>query len=100
MATTEPSLKDMAKAKMDEIPPWARIAIGVITIFALFKLTPILDLLAIFFQIVLIPLAFIGGGWLVAGGGIEAVANHYKSLVGKVADEAEEKVKNTRKKAA
>lgn len=99
MPTLDPSLREMAKAKIEEIPPWARIAIGVITVFAIFKLTPILDLLAIFFQIVLIPLAFIGGGWLVAGGGIEAVATHYKNLVGTVANEAEEKVAKRRKAA-
>lgn len=94
-----PDLSELLAEKAGDIPAWARITIGVISIFAIFKLTPILELLAVFAQIVMIPLAFFAAVGLISTAGIEAVANHYKSLVGKVTEVAEAKISQSRKAA-
>lgn len=49
------SLFSQAKADLDAMPRWGRVALAILCIFVFFKLTPILDLLWLFFQIVVIP---------------------------------------------
>lgn len=94
------SISNLAKEAVGDIPAWARITIGVISVFAIFKLTPILELIAVFAQLVIIPLAFFAAIGLISTAGIEAVANHYKNIVGKVTEVAEEKIANQANKAA
>jgi len=49
------SLYSQARGDLDAMPRWGRVALAILCIFVFFKLTPILDLLWLFFQIVVIP---------------------------------------------
>tara|TARA_E500000331_G_C17098131_1_gene644119 strand:- start:482 stop:844 length:363 start_codon:yes stop_codon:yes gene_type:complete len=59
------SLWEQAQKDLKALPPYARILLALVTVLLIFKLTPIVDILHMFFYIVCLPMLFLVGlGWL------------------------------------
>lgn len=74
------------------MPYWAKLLVGTVGIVALFKWTPILDLLQLFVAIVVVPLALLASAGLIGWGSIEAFQNVSEDIIQKAKDKALAKV--------
>jgi hypothetical protein len=55
MDTNRDALARRALKDLDAIGPWARIFLSLFVLFLIIKYTPILDLMVLFFYVVLVP---------------------------------------------
>ena len=91
--------------KTPTFPWWIKILVGILVGGVIFWKTPVLELVTLFFWVVLIPVALlasvglIGQGTMEAMGGKEALANYRKRLADRI-DATVEELKQKQEVAA
>lgn len=91
MATKQAEAASTATAK--KIPWWGKILVGVLGVVVIAKYTPILEILTMFFYVVMIPMFLLAAVGLVSAGTLEAVSSGWTNTVQEINRRVTEKVK-------
>lgn len=83
---------NQVKDALNKVPPWGRVLIALIVGFGLVKFTPILEMLQLFFYIVLIPVLFAVCLGLVGQGTLQGFTSGWKATVDEINKRVSEKL--------
>ena len=75
------SLRETINEGVEQIPWWIKVLLGITGLFVSWKVFPVVELLNLFFLIVVVPFCIIGSGWLVASGTAEAVQKNLGEII-------------------
>ena len=82
---------DLAEMKSEvSIPWWLKVCLGIAGLVVSWKVFPVVELLSLFFYVVMIPLAFMASAGLIADGVFEAFNQSWKEVLTKASDKAGE----------
>jgi len=96
LATKTPNVKEAAtKAKeaVNSVPWWGQALVGLLGGILIFKYTPILEILTLFFYIVCIPFLLFCCVGLVSNGTMNAILGGWKSTKEAIKESVDQKVK-------
>lgn len=91
MATKKAEAAPAATAKA--IPWWGKVLVGALGVTLIAKYTPILEIMTMFFYVVMIPLMLLAAIGLVSAGTLEAVSSGWTNTVQEINRRVTEKVK-------
>tara|TARA_B100001123_G_scaffold445450_1_gene597075 strand:+ start:2717 stop:3001 length:285 start_codon:yes stop_codon:yes gene_type:complete len=91
MATKKAPAAPAAEAK--QIPWWGKVLVGALGVTLIAKYTPILEIMTMFFYVVMIPLMLLAAVGLVSAGTLEAVSSGWTNTVQEINRRVTEKVK-------
>ena len=75
------------------VPWWGKLIVGAVTIALIMKFTPIVDILALFFYIVCVPLMLALAVGLVSAGTYEAIRGGIDSTMNEVKSKVDQKLR-------
>ena len=96
MAGKTPDVKEVAeqaKAAVQAVPWWGQVIVGALGGILIFKYTPILEILTLFFYIVCIPFLLMCCFGLVSNGTMNAILGGWQSTKEAIKQSVDEKVK-------
>ena len=97
MAAKTPNYRevaDKAKEAAASVPWWGQVIVGLLGGILIFKYTPILEILTLFFYIVCIPFLLMCCLGLVSNGTMSAILGGWQSTKEAIKDSVDQKVKN------
>lgn len=79
--------------KKSGLNPLTKIAVGAIAAFLIFKYTPVIEALQIFFSVVLIPVAFLAALGLMSQGAAQGISEKFGDKIQAMRDNLTDKVR-------
>lgn len=91
MATSKKVVAEEQTAKA--IPWWGKVMLGTVGAVVIAKYTPILDIMTMFFYVVMIPMFLLASVGLISAGTVEALSSGWTNTVQEINRRVTEKVK-------
>ena len=85
--------KAVAAPSAKAIPWWGKVLVGALGTFAIVKYTPIMEILTMFFYVVMVPLFLLASIGLISAGTLEAATSGWHNTVTEINRRVTEKVK-------
>ena len=96
--------KDTTTEKAQELvrplPWWGKVMIGSIGVFLIVKYTPIMEILSMFFYVVMVPVFLLASIGLISSGTVAGLSNGWRDTVEEINKRVTDKVTAAKDKAA
>lgn len=84
---------EKAKSPSQPLPWWGKVIAGALGTYAIVKYTPILEIMSMFFYIVMVPMFLLASIGLMSAGTLQAVSSGWTNTVQEINRRVTEKVK-------
>ena len=82
------------KSTKDPLPWWGKVLVGLLGGFVIIKYTPILEIMTMFFYIVIVPIVFLTSLVSLGAGTLEVTMGAWKRTVDEINARVNDKVKS------